>query len=355
MSNVTRAVTRAIRNKFKWNWIAAAISLLIITIAGVTLLRLFREIEIDKVIAALKAQSLHGIVVSCGFVAMGYVMLTCYDLFALRAIGRDRVPYRVAAFASFTSYTVGHNFGAPLFTSAVIRYRIYSAWGLSVVDIAKIAFVTGLTYWLGNAVVLGCGFSFIPSAASAIDDLPVSINRVVGVLGLLIVAGYVLWLLPRPRIVGRPHWRLVLPGPKSTLIQIGIGVLDLTFVALAMYALLPSQPPIGVFDLIVIFVTAMLIGVLSYAPGSLGVIEAAMFIALPQFQREGLLASLLVFRVLYFVIPLLLAVLLLGSRELWVVVSARRSAVTDADRCSGSPYSVGRVCGDHRRQRLRIP
>jgi uncharacterized membrane protein YbhN (UPF0104 family) len=82
-----------------------------------------------------------------------------------------------------------------------------------------------------------------------------------------------------------------------------------------MYVLLPAEPAISFFELLVIFVTAMLIGVLSYVPGSLGVIEAAMFIGLPQFPKEALLASLVTFRVLYFILPLLAAVLLLGVRE----------------------------------------
>ena len=62
------------------------------------------------------------------------------------------MPYRIAALASFTSYTIGHNLGATVFTGGVVRFRIYSAWGLGIVDVAKIAFVTGLTFWLGNVV-----------------------------------------------------------------------------------------------------------------------------------------------------------------------------------------------------------
>ena len=54
------------------------------------------------------------------------------------------------------------------------------------------------------------------------------------------------------------------------------------------------------------FVAAVLLGFLSHAPGSLGVIEATMLVGLPQFPKEELLASLLVFRVLYFIIPLCL-------------------------------------------------
>jgi glycosyltransferase 2 family protein len=321
MSSVRGGIAQAIRRKFRWSWVAAAISLAIVAAAATTLFRLFREITLGEVAAALKTQSFHGLFAAACFVVAGYVMLACYDVFALRAIGRKTVPYRVAAFASFTSYTVGHSFGATVFTSGVIRYRIYAAWGLSVFEIARIAFITGLTYCLGNAFVLGGGILYAPDAASAFDHLPAAMNRLLGLAGLAALVGYLLWLLPRPRIVGRSNWQIVLPGPRSTLVQIAIGSLDLTFVALAMYALLPAKPAIDVLDLIVIFVLAMLIGVISYVPGSLGVMEAAVFVGLPQFRREDLLASLLTFRIMYFVIPLLLAALLLGLRELRSVVA----------------------------------
>jgi glycosyltransferase 2 family protein len=237
-------------------------------------------------------------------------------VFALRAIGRGHLPYRVAAFASFTSYTIGHNIGAAVLTSGIIRYRIYSAWGLSVGEIARIAFITGLTYWLGNAFVLGCAVALAPGAATAVNHLPAPINRLIGLGALTAINCYMLWLLPRPRSIGRSPWRVALPNPASTVVQIAIGSLDLIFVTLAMYVLLPGQPAIDFFDLLVVFVTAMLIGVVSYVPGSLGVIEAAMFLSLPQFPREDLLASLLTFRLLYFVVPLLSAALLFGWREL---------------------------------------
>ena len=109
--------------------------------------------------------------------AAGYFTLTFYDLFALRTIGRGDVPYRVAALAGFTSYSVGHNVGASVFTGGAVRYRIYSAWGLSAIDVAKICFVAGLTFWLGNATVLGLGIAYVPQAASAIDQLPAWVNR----------------------------------------------------------------------------------------------------------------------------------------------------------------------------------
>jgi hypothetical protein len=100
------------------------------------------------------------------------------------------------------------------------------------------------------------------------------------------------------------------------LVQIGIGVLDLGAGGLAMYMLLPPEPSVDFVTVLVIYVTATLIGFLSHAPGSLGVFEAAMLIALPQFPKEELVASLLMFRCLYFVLPLVLALCLMAAREL---------------------------------------
>jgi glycosyltransferase 2 family protein len=322
MSNVRSAIARAVRKRLGLSSIAVAISLAIVAIAALTLFRVFREIEFSQVAAALKAQSPRSLLLCSVFVAAGYLALACYDIFALRAIGRRNVPYRVAAFTSFASYTIGHNLGAAIFTSGVIRYRIYSTWGLGVGEIGRIAFITGLTYWLGNAFVLGCGIALAPGAASAINHLPAPINRLIGLAALMAINCYMLWLLPRPRSIGRSDWRIALPDPPSTLLQIAIGSFDLVFVALAMYALLPAQPAVDFFDFLVIFVTAMLIGVVSYVPGSLGVIEAAMFIGLPQFRSEVLLASLLTFRLLYFVIPLLLAGFLLGLREVRILIAS---------------------------------
>src|SRR5215467_4023798 len=244
MPNVTSVISRAIRERLDWHRIGIAISLLIVAIAGVILFRLLQNIEIDKVFAALLAKSLHEILIAGAFVAIAYLALSFYDFFALRTIGRNAVPYRIAALASFTAYTIGHNLGATVFTAGVIRLRIYSAWGLNIIDIAKIAFVTGLTFWLGNAFVLGAGMAYAPAAASAVNQLPPWVNQTIGVAGLMTIVGYLLWLRPRRRLIGRSSWQIALPSPRSTLLQIGIGILDLGAGAIAVYALLPAYPEV---------------------------------------------------------------------------------------------------------------
>ena len=328
-----RVFTRAFQRKNGWHKVGVAVGIVIVAFALTTLFQLLRDIEVDKVVVALRSTSPYQILAAGGFVAASYVTLTFYDYFSLRTIERHHVPYRIAAMASFISYTIGHNLGATVFTAGAIRFRIYSAWGLSIADVVKIAFVTGLTFWLGNAFVLGAGLLWEPGPATAITQLPAWVNRAIALSGLVVIVGYLLWLLPSPRIIGRGDWRVTLPCARLTLVQIGIGVLDLTAGALAMYALLPSDPSIDFVTVQVIFVTAALLGFLSHAPGSLGVFEAAMLVALPQFQKEELLASLLIFRVLYFMLPFCAAVLLLSVREGWLAAtaSARKACTATAE------------------------
>jgi glycosyltransferase 2 family protein len=319
IANVTSITARTVVRKVGRKWPSVALSLSIAAVAAFILWHLLRDIDVGKVIAALEAQPVRNVVIAGLFAVAGYITLTFYDVFALRIIGQGAVPFRVAALASFTSYTIGHSLGAATLTGGLVRLRVYSAWGLTVLDIAKIAFVTGMTFWLGNAFVLGTATSYAPEAASVVDHLPASINRLFGLAALLSLVGYLLWLAPRPRTVGYANWKIVLPSWRFTLLQIGIGATDLILVTLAMYTLLPPAPAVGFLPVLIIFVTATLLGTVSHVPSSLGVIEAAMLVGLPEFGKEELLASLLTFRVVYFVIPFLLAALALGLRELRLV------------------------------------
>ncbi len=300
--------------------LGAAISVSVLAVALFTLYRLTHDVDLDRVVAAIRDQSLLNIAIAAGFVIAGYVTLTFYDYFALQTIGRRKVPYAVAAFASFTSFTIGHSLGAAVLTGGLIRLRIYSAWGLTVVDIAKIAFVTGMTFWLGNAFLLGAATVLSPEAATAVDRLGPQINRGLGLLGLLAIVCYLIWIAGGRRAVGRAGWQVVLPGLRRSLLQIGIGALDLLLVTFAMYVLLPAEPVVGFATILVTFLTATLLGTVSHAPGGLGVIEATMLLGLVQFQREELLAALLTFRALYFVLPLVLAALALALRELRILM-----------------------------------
>lgn len=320
-----RAVARFCQHTIGWNRIALALSLCIIGVAIMVLHRMLKGIDVADVIFAIRATPWHDIALAALFVAGAYFTLTFYDFFALRQIGKKHVPYRIAALGGFTSYSVGHNVGATVFTGGAVRYRIYSAQGLDAVDVAKVCFLAGLTFWLGNATVLGLGIFIDPEAASLIDQLPPILNRFLAAVVLMVLVGYVWWVSKGPRAMGRGGWRVRLPDGRNTLVQIGIGIVDLTCCALAMYALMPAEPAIPFITLAVIFVSATLLGFASHAPGGIGVFDAAMLVALPMFDREDLLASLLLFRLLYYIVPFTLALLVLGVREIVISVVGNRS------------------------------
>jgi hypothetical protein len=324
MLNSLRVVARFIQNTIGWYRIGVMLSLAIIAIAVVVLVHMLRDIDVDEIYAAVRATEPRQIAAAAVFVVGGYFTLTFYDWFALRTIGRKEIPYRIAALSGFTSYAVGHNIGATVFTGGAVRYRIYSAYGLDAVEVAKICFVAGLTFWLGNATVLGLGITIDPVAASAIDQLPSFPNRCIGVVLLVILTTYVAWVWSGPREVGQGGWNVKLPNGPTTMLQIVIGILDLACCALAMYMLLPGEPNIGFITVAVVFVSATLLGFASHAPGGLGVFDAAMLVALWQFDKEKVLAGLLLFRMLYYLAPFALALVILGARELWLNIHGTR-------------------------------
>jgi uncharacterized membrane protein YbhN (UPF0104 family) len=132
----------------------------------------------------------------------------------------------------------------------------------------------------------------------------------------------------QPRRVGRGPWTVVLPGGPLTLLQIAIGIVDLSFCALAMYVLVPDEPNLGFVVVAVIFVSATLLGFASHSPGGLGVFDAAMLVGLWQMDREDLLAGMLLFRLLYYIAPFVISVILLTFRE--VIVGARMKRLRQA-------------------------
>ena len=314
----------AVSSQIRWSRVGLLLSATIIAISFAILWHRLQGLDIPRVVATLAAMPIHKIVGAACAIAAAYGSLTFYDWFALRTIGACHVPYRIAALASFTSYSIGHNIGATVFSGGAIRYRIYSFWGLRLVDIAKLCFVTGLTFWLGNLTVLGLGMVYVPEAASAVDHLPPWANRAIGIAALCVLAGYLAYVRREARSFGSDRWRITLPNGRLTVLQILIGIADLLFCALAMSLLIPSEPAIDFVALAVIFVFATVFGFASHAPGSLGVFDAAMLIGLGQFAREDLVAGLLLFRLIYFIVPFGLALLIMGARELWLAISRPR-------------------------------
>jgi hypothetical protein len=175
-----------------------------------------------------------------------------------------------------------------------------------------------LTFWLGNITALGLGMAYVPDAARAVDQIPVWGNQAIGIAALSALTAYLIWVWGKTRVLGRKGIAVTLPSGSMTLLQIGIGIADLSCCSVVMYLLMPSLPGVDFVPLAVIVVFGTLLGFASHAPGAVGALDAAMLIGLPAFDRAELVATLLLYRLLYFVAPFAIALAGLGLREAYV-------------------------------------
>jgi uncharacterized membrane protein YbhN (UPF0104 family) len=310
------APTKSPGKGFKLKGLGIAVSIAIAAIAIFALTHTLKSIDFKEVFEVIRRTNTSLIALAAVLVITSYASLTFYDLLALRTIGRTDVPYRIAALASFTSYPIAHGIGAVSLISPVIRYRVYSYYGLGAFEVANICFLTGLTFWLGNLTALGIGLFFAPDAIGLVDFLPPKINQGLAVALLLGVVGFLSWCW-FPRNIGTKRWPVRLPSGPLVLLQIVIGMFDLGAAALAMYVLIPAGPNIGIFPIMAVFIAATLLGFASHTPAGIGVFDATFLIGLGNDDKEPLVAALLMFRLMYHFLPFIFALGVFGAVEGW--------------------------------------
>ncbi len=326
MLHALTRLRRATSTRLGWKGAGVAISIAIAVIAFIALAHALKNVDINQVLEAIWRTDRWRIALAATLVAASYASLTLYDLLALHAIGRRDVPYRIAALASFTSYPIAHGLGAVLPISTAIRYRVYSGHGLGAGDVARICFLTGLTFWLGNMTALGLSMLYEPAAISLIDHLSEQINRLLAAALLAAIAGYLFWTWNDARRIGHRLWSVKLPAGRIVLLQIGIGIADLGCAALAMYVLIPAGMNVEIPRVIVIFIAATLLGFVSHTPGGMGVFDATILLGLDNGGKEQLVAALILFRLFYHLLPFVLALAVFGLREGWQSAQDRKNA-----------------------------
>lgn len=299
-----------------WRTIGAFASLLLFAAVLFVLHKLVEEVELDDVKTAISATPWRALWIALAATAASYVALTAYDWFGILHIKRRDVGYPIAALASFTGYALSYTIGFQLLVAGAVRYRIYAGAGLGAAEVAAITAISALTLWLGIFFTLALGLVTEASDVARLDGLAPSVNMALGIAILVALAAYLLWIGRRERAVTVEGYRLALPGVKSTGAQILIGLADLLGAAFALWVLLPPAAVIAFPTFAALFVVGMTLGMLSHAPGGAGVIEATVLLALPHLPADTVLASLLLWRVVYYLIPFTLALALLGGSEL---------------------------------------
>lgn len=253
------------------------------------------------------------LLIALGLAAANYIVLIGYDWLALKNIGRDLSVSRMAL-ASFTGFVASFNFGA-LLGGTSVRTRLYTHWGLSAVEIAQLVVQVGVTFWLGVFALAGLAMIVDPVSPFLNDAWSHTQLRALGVALLLVVLGWFGLAMVRREPIGWRTWQISLPKPLIAVAQVAVAAGELCLAAGCLYALLPTEANIGFLYFVTVYCLAMLAVIATHVPGGIGVFEATVLALTGDVDRVGMLGALLAFRVVYFLLPLALAIVLLAINE----------------------------------------
>lgn len=247
--------------------------------------------------------------------ALSYLVTTGYDWLALRYVHRP-LPWRKVSFAALLSYAFSNSVGLSVLTSGSLRFRLYSSWGLTTVDIARVVVFTTLTLWLGILTVGGSVLQWVPLDLRIVPWLHLD-RHLLGLLLLCFPVAYLLLGILRRRPLRLGPWELAMVRPRLALPQLAIGSLDWIMASTVLFVLLPTTKTLGFGYILGVFLLAQIGGLLSHIPGGLGVFESLVLLMLQRaLPASDILGALLAYRLIYYLLPLTLAAIVLGLYEL---------------------------------------
>jgi uncharacterized membrane protein YbhN (UPF0104 family) len=252
----------------------------------------------------------------CAIVSTGlaYAALAWYDQIALAHLKR-RLSWRFVGLVSFVTYALAHNIGATMVSGAVVRYRAYSLKGLSAADVGVIVAFTSITFTLGNLLMGGLTLLARPEVLSRWVTGPRWLAPVVA--GALLAGPwlYVMGSLLRFRPVKIAGFRVIYPRPPIAARQMIVGPIELLGAAGIIYFALPAASNPGFLAVLGVFLASFTVALISHAPGGLGVLEITFLKAMPDEPATDVIAALLVFRLLYLIVPLVVSLVIVAVYE----------------------------------------
>jgi phosphatidylglycerol lysyltransferase len=297
-------------------WLPAAISL-VLFVAAIAIV--FREIERyhwQDVRGALQALSGGMALLCAGLTLLSYLALSLYDYLALEYVGA-RLPYRRVLFTSFLSYALSNNVGHAWLSGGSMRYRLYSEWGIPAVSIAKIVIFCTASYVLGALTVMVGGYLWATERHLTGGTLFSGTMQIAIVAGAILLAAWWAAVIFYRRPVTIRGFSLGVPSPLLALRQLLAALLDLLLASLVLFVPLAHFARVPFSDFVTMYIFAQLAGLVSMVPGGVGVFEGVfLFGASTYYPAPHVIAALIVYRVIYYVLPLLLAAVLLAVYEL---------------------------------------
>jgi len=308
----------------------ASVCLGLVLFAGAlwVLARWARHVTLEQLWAELVAIGSTRVALAVLFTALSFCALVGYEVYAVLYTGR-RLPLAVVALYSFITQGIAHATGFAIFVGASVRYRLYGARGFHLLDVITIQVYFSTTFGLALATLVGLALGLDPeplARAVGTGTLPWQLAGAILVAGVAVVVFLSAVLHRRVRVFGHP---VDLPDLRTSLFLLALGVGDLLGVAATLHVLLPPELGLSFFQTLAIFVAAIGLGLVSHVPGSLGVFEGAVVLLVdaPQELAAPLLGALIAFRAIYYVLPLVLALLAWGGVELARLL-ARRADTT---------------------------
>lgn len=267
---------------------------------------------------------------SFALMVLNYLILVGYDALALKAISR-KLSLGKTALVSFVGCACSYNFGALLGGSSV-RYRLYTAWGFPLHDIVRLILMLAVTFWVGALGLAGLAFLIEPLPLPQELNLPVSDVRPLGGFLLLLTCTYLglTFFVRKPlHIFGKDF---ALPCPKIAFQQTIVACADLVAAAGCLYMLMPEDLGLDFLTFLSIYLLAMVVVVLTHVPGGAGVFELVILSLSQTSHPQAVIAALLAFRVIYYLLPLLFAASLLAGYEVHLRRHLADTALREAGR-----------------------
>lgn len=310
-------------------YIPGIVALAVLLTAGWILREKLGDLELAEIWARIKATPWSNVGNTLLCTAAAYLVLTIYDSTAFAYIQRPMRFTRIM-YVSFVAYAFSHTIGLGAISGGSVRYRFYSRWGVSAYDIATVIIFGGMAYILGIIAVAGLIILVNASELSTALGISIWVARFVGIAAAIVGSGYLVW-----SIAGRPSFtikdrRFTPPSLAIAITQIGTACLEWGFASAALYFLLPAETQVSYWHFVAIYVIGYVVGMISQAPGGIGVFEAVLLLLLPEATpKDALLAAVLTYRALYFLLPFLIALAMMsGSEVRGFARAARKVALT---------------------------
>lgn len=312
------------------------LGLFLFTIALLVLYHELRGYHLHDIVQGIKSVPPNRLLFAFLITIVSYLILTGYDTLAMLYV-KHPLPYIKIALASFTGYAFSNNIGFSLLAGSSVRYRLYSSWGLTAFEITKVVAFCVITLWLGFLTLGGIVFILEPLALPAKMNLPFHSIHFLGWIFLVLVAAFVALTFIIKKPFGIRTWTVSIPSPRLVLAQITVASLDWAMAGGVLYTLLPPAPDFSFPTFLGIYLLAQIVGIISQVPGGLGIFEAVILLLLSNtYSGSQVLGSLLVYRSIYYILPLLTASVLLGYQEFY----QKRKAVKKITRIFGDSLSA---------------